>query len=141
PLSTTFFPLVYRNLPGLSSRPIQICKSVYRHTWSRNQMLFSRGKEALKALQAASIPAALLKGAAMTLGYYRDLGLRALGDIDILVPFAEAQKALELLIGLGFRPKGAPLFNRSHALLLEDGKGNALDLHWRLFSEHGLDPL
>jgi hypothetical protein len=143
-LSTTLFPLVYHNLKTTSAPQLGLCKSVYRHTWSYNQLQFFHFKKLLHALQDAEIQTYLLKGAGMILGYYKDSGLRVMGDIDLLVPRHQAKEALHICRDLGWAPKEATQqldIYRSHALMLKNKEGHAIDLHWNVLADNGLDAL
>src|SRR5262245_53419620 len=74
--SYRLLPLVYRNLsrPGLEDPLLGRLKGVYRLTWYKNQFLFRTLAEVLRRLDAAGVPALVLKGASLTTLYYRDLG-------------------------------------------------------------------
>jgi hypothetical protein len=56
----------------------------------------------VKALNAAGIPALPLKGICLALRYYDDIAARYAGDIDLLVPRAEVDRADDVLRGLGY---------------------------------------
>ena len=51
----------------------------------------------VEVLGDAGIPCMALKGAALILAYYEELGLRPMGDFDILVPTVQGDQALSLL--------------------------------------------
>lgn len=148
-LVSTFLPMVYYNIKSAESASLQKCISVYRHTWSSNQLQLHKLKQLLKQFHAASIPTTILKGAAMALHYYPDPGLRVFGDIDLLVSRSQAKAAIQLLRSLGWYTKtedAAPdkidhFIQRSHALMLYHPKAFHLDLHWTILSESGIDPL
>ncbi len=85
----------------------------------------------------------------MILHYYRDPGLRVMGDVDLLVPRSKAKVTIERFIQAGWLPIKDKIaqndldrfIRRSHALMLTDREGNNLDLHWALLSDSGIDPL
>lgn len=143
PASIHLLPLVYRALHP--SHPS--CASVYRHTWTHNQLLFATLRSTLPHLHP--IPVCLLKGAALIPAYYRDPGVRVLGDLDLLVPREEALRAIEILVSKGWticdRVAGGDLrrfIARGHALLLSntfESRSVYIDLHWSLFEHAGLD--
>ena len=79
--SFRLLPHVYRNLrdQGLSDPLIEKLKGIYRLHWYKNQRLFHHMTPVLKSFHAAGIKTMILKGAALSLQYYRDYGLRAMG--------------------------------------------------------------
>ena len=151
-VSTTFLPLVYRNLKqgptpdssGCSS--IALCKSIYRHTWLANHIQLVMLKKALDLLHCASIQTCLLKGATMTLQYYQDAGLRSMGDVDILVSRSDAKQAIQLLMRAGWdsilddvQGELDKFIHRTHAIILRNKEGHIVDLHWTILCESGID--
>src|SRR4051812_21498162 len=92
-------PLVYRNLTGLSLQDPELgrIRGVYRFTWSRNQLLLHLGGIALRDLRQAGIETIVLKGAALSVSQYRDLGVRQMGDFDVLVPRRRVTEAIDAL--------------------------------------------
>jgi len=142
-LSTSFFPLVYRNLRKGDSRELLTCKSAYKHTWCHNQEVLYTFH---KAIQDIALPVTLLKGAALLPYYYRDLGIRVLGDIDILVQQDDARKIITRLLSKGWQivdtMHGATLeqfIRRTHAIMLKDAKERRIDIHWKILGNSGLD--
>ena len=147
--SFTLLPLVYKNLKITNHDNLNTCKGVYRQTWYKNQLQLYKLKSILNSFQSASILTILLKGAAMIARYYKDPGLRVMGDIDILVPRSEALKAIDLLESLGWTVKVSDkekkdlkkYINRTHAILLQNKEGDSIDLHWSVFAGYGFDQL
>ena len=94
--SYRLLPLVYRRLrdEGLNDPLLPFMRGVHRRTWHDNHLLFHHAQTLLRAFHAAGIPTLVLKGPALTLLYYKDYGLRPMGDFDILVPTAQAEAAL-----------------------------------------------
>ena len=126
-------PLVYRNLAGagLADPDLSTLRGAYRATWVRNQVIFDHGAAALRALGEAGIPTLVLKGFALAFVHYRDAGVRTMDDIDVLVPWRDADRALAALAGIGVEP-GTPgeRERTAHAEHLHDRSGRPLDLHW-----------
>lgn len=146
PVSTTLLPLVYHNLKGDPSVDVQIPKSLYRYTWSSNHLQLFKLNQTLKLLHTASIQTCLLKGAALVLQYYKEAGVRVMGDVDLLVDRSQAKNTISSLLDAGWECKnrlqkgGLDRFiQRSHALMLCK-EGFNLDLHWSLLAESGIDP-
>jgi hypothetical protein len=87
-------------------------------------------EEAVAALAAVGVPAALLKGASYGGWLYDDPALRPMTDVDLLVPLGRFEAARAALARLGFRHTG-PATQRSrlhHAMTLSRGQA-AIDLH------------
>ncbi len=137
-------PLVARGLrrSGVDDPDLPRLKGIHRQAWSRNQLLVNRSAPALGALADAGIPTLVLKGGALGLRYYDDLGLRPMADLDVLVLFDQAVAATEVLIDLGYQTE--PL-TRDHQLdhhgrpaaqpdpATGGGAGGGqIDLHWQV---------
>jgi hypothetical protein len=129
-------PLVERGLrrAGVADVDLPRLKGIHRQTWSRNQLLLNRTAPALAALAAAGIPTLVLKGGALGLRYYDDLGLRPMADLDVLVPFDQALDAVAVLDALGYEGEA---IDRAHQLdhhgrPAEQPGGGQIDLHWQL---------
>jgi hypothetical protein len=98
----------------------------------------------LRFLHEAEIPTLILKGAALGLLYYKDLGLRPMADLDVLVPANKAIEALGLLRETGWKPTVAALprsIREDYLLvvkacnLVRPDSDPELDLHWHVFQE------
>ena len=92
----------------LSLIPLQISqkfKMSYTLTGLLNNSNFTELKKIQKTFNAEGIELILLKGSHLARFVYRDIGLRAMSDIDIMVKKEEFLKAVELLFQMGF---GAP---------------------------------
>jgi hypothetical protein len=84
----------------------------------------------------------ILKGAALALLYYRDLGLRSMGDVDVLIRPHDVANAIETLTDLGWRKmRDTPhvltetyLHARRAINYSSDTIAN-LDLHWHAMDE------
>lgn len=87
-----FAPLVRRRL-GLPRDP------------QRTMARFHELRAVLAGLHQAGIPVMLLKGVALVLFVYRDMAVRPMADADLLVPPERLSQALQVLGGLGYRPR------------------------------------
>lgn len=143
PASLQVMPLLYWSLAhqGIDDPLMAKLKGTYRMAWSRNQWLASRALPALRMLNEGGIPTVLLKGAALNLLYGEQHGIRLIGDVDVLVPEADALRAATVLGGLGWTPKDERIrvttefISVSKGLNLTEAGGGELDLHWHLFPE------
>ena len=135
PGSFRVLPLLYRTLAsaGVEEARLAKLKGVYRQTWSRNQLLFHRAAQLLPRLAEAGIDTLVLKGAALATLYYRDVGVRPMEDLDLLVPTAAAARAMEVLVANGWTPSTPRPETRVavwHADSFADAQAQSLDLHW-----------
>lgn len=137
-------PLAHANLraAGCEDPLMGRIRGIRRFDWAHNQMLLLGAAHALSALKAAGIDTIVLKGAAMIAGWYRDAGLRPLGDVDILVPTAQARAAVETMALAGWRPEGTTAralcevhLRHLNAWGFGRAGGQAVDLHWHMLSQ------
>jgi hypothetical protein len=133
--SMRLLPLVYRNLgpDRFDSEAGDRLKSLYRRSWSHNQLLFKRATEAIEALGAAGIETLVIKGASLAALSYRDLGVRPMDDVDVLIPIERTREAIEALIDAGWSPgHDDPLAwtEVHHSLGFAGLQGGEVDLHW-----------
>lgn len=135
PGSYNLLPLLYDNLNtiGIKDPLMRKLKGVYRQTWYKNQLSIHRVGVLLSAFHCAGIRTMVLKGAALVLLYYRNYGLRPMGDIDILVHTEQSREAIDFLIKSGWIPhSGSPerLIPLSHgAAFRNPATGQDVDLH------------
>jgi predicted small metal-binding protein len=115
-------------------------QEAYRRTASQNATLFREAARFLRVLDEEGIQTLVLKGGALALAYYRDLGLRPMSDLDVLVRAEAAVSASDALERCGWSPARAvtPAYLAvTHAELFRDRDGHRCDLHWRLFGTGG----
>jgi hypothetical protein len=141
--------------------PPDLAASWRRRAWedlARGQLMRQELLEALGVLNTVGIPVVLLKGAALCVDLYRDWSPRPLGDLDLLVPEADARRALLALQAAGYvltlghdelveRDSGPDLealvaYHAQVTLHAPRPPGVVVDLHWHLFDRpayrHGL---
>lgn|GEM_PF-2218432 len=117
-------------------------KGVYRQGWVKNQMFLSTASSVVSAFNEHGIPSIFMKGIALLLSSYNDLGGRMMGDIDILIPTNKACEASNLLLSLGYSSRRAPevkQFNQQnilqytracHESSFKNSNGHIVDLHF-----------
>jgi len=142
--SLRLLPLLYHNLRihRVENPLMNRFKRAHRTTWYENQMLFHNMAILLRSFHNAGIQTMILKGAALTLLYYRDYGLRPMADFDVLVPTEQAQDATQLLTDLGWTPQVILIdrFTKSfilpiHSCGFSNVDGQSLDLHKYVFPD------
>ena len=161
--SHRLLPLLYRNLVRHRADPdpwLNRMQGVHRYYWVKNHRLFSRVGELMEAArQELGTRFLLLKGAALAVGYYADLGLRPMADCDLLVRPEMVARVLSWLERHGWRPRDGwestrrPLagmtprwqtFHHAQGFIADGASpsGNAIqiDMHWRALGNLGSGP-
>lgn len=133
-------PEVHRILPLVHAALVRLgeddpdlprLKGLARRTWYDNQVRMRAVTPALVLLRDAGIPTMLLKGLPIALGYYRDLSLRPMRDIDVMVPTRRTVDARRVLAEHGWEVhRAAPALSHGEGVSHVDGAG--FDLHWHL---------
>ncbi len=139
--SFRMLPLLYGNLKrqGVANPLINKLKGVYRQTWYANQIIFHDVFTLLKQFGICGIPILLMKGAALVFFHYKDLGLRPMSDIDVLIPTSQFRASMDLLGKSGWRSakpdsyENALWFNNTS--LFQHSSGGKLELHWYAISQ------
>jgi hypothetical protein len=139
--ATAVLPTLRRNLltHGVEDELFDVFKGVHRYVWARNQLLLA---EAMPAVAALEMPTMVLKGAAFVADSRLDAGMRAMNDVDVLVPTERRADAVRVLQERGFAPVGglpcwyvtdhAPRV--THSFGFERRPNQQLDLHWHVFA-------
>lgn len=130
-----------RDAAGIGAEDLPLLKGVYRHVLASNAGVLADALDAAQLLNAAGIPALLIKGAALIARTGR-LGLRLIDDVDLLIPEIDAQRAVELLTASGYVDQAAPGLSRIgfyHSWDCRGPRGSALDVHWWAFKTPGDD--
>ncbi len=130
-------PLVGRNLgEHLPAADLELLEARTARTRARNEAHLAIASRWVALLELGGVSATLLKGVPLALRYYRDLGVRPMSDVDLLVPPEQATRALDLLEGAGWYDGGGAsrdtLERLHHGSGMLHGEGGSLDLHWRL---------
>jgi hypothetical protein len=142
--SSALLPLVYRNLSdqGVDDPMVRRARDAYKMTWLENEQRFAELSTLLESASAAGIETMVLKGVALALLYYRDLGLRSMGDVDILIRPDDVADAIDRLTELGWRKAGRTptvltetYLNARREIHFVSDRTTYLDLHWRVMDE------
>jgi hypothetical protein len=92
-------PLVHRRLLtlGVDDPVLSRLKGVHRREWYRNRVTVSQLAPVLDRLERAGVPTMVVDGVALATVYYDELGTRPIDHAVVLVPPADATRALQLL--------------------------------------------
>jgi hypothetical protein len=142
-------PLLHKHLsqpkwsPYVPTDVLASLKVAYRKESFRNVRIYGLVEQLLKAFNDAGIGVVLLKGAFLGRWVYRDIGLRPMGDIDLLCREREASSVKAKLNELGFHQKTvypSPLHERVYAIdrgwhlkPFYSSKSAMLEVHFSIF--------
>ncbi len=137
-------PLLYGILRQKAILPPDLERAFKRAYYSnacRNSLLLRELAIVLNACQRHSIQVLVLKGAALAETVYKDIALRPMSDVDLLVKPAQLAQTRHLLATLGFVLMGLEMHTgyteefRSEETWCKVGAVEvAIDLHWGLFN-------
>ncbi len=131
-------PMVYRNLATANPDHEDLGRlgGLYRRTWYLNQRLVANMAPAYQMLNEGGFKPIALKGMALSAGYYDDLGVRPMGDLDVLVPDARYEDAVAFLLANGWTDQGVKAASLVrvlyHGAPLWSPDGDVLDLHFQI---------
>ena len=102
-----------------------------------HQNLFVKHKEeeAMFRFEEAGIPVIPIKGIHFAERYFNHFAARVSSDIDLLVPAARLDQAIECMTTLGYMHETT----RDHHARMPDKNGFMLELHWTLDKTHWSD--
>lgn len=150
-------PLLHQHLAAVAEAggtvPAPVLEELQRlarESMARGLYLRTELGRVLAALAAEDVPVVLLKGAALVETVYPHVGLRPMGDLDLLVPREDVERAHEAVRALGYEVKGAKVQERDddawlatihhHLPLVLPATGAVVELHHRiLVDRHGWD--
>ncbi len=139
-LLSVVFPSLRRSRAGALLR--DQARKAYLGNWVVNRSLLMTVAPVVEALRAAGCRPVALKGVALLVSQYRNLGLRRGGDLDVLVDPRHAETAWRILEDLGGLPeqRGVPtgassIRSAHHAWHFDLGGRATVDLHWSPFSD------
>jgi hypothetical protein len=133
-------PLLYSNMRrhGIEHGIMSRLKGIYRLTWYKNNKLFHDLHPVIEALSVAGIPIMLLKGVPLALLYYRNVALRPMADIDVLVPPEMVSQALAEMTRFAHTPfalASSDYLKYRHAMQYWSESSGEIDLHWHALYE------
>lgn len=119
-------PLLYWELSRpnkLTSIPESAQKSLrrlYSETWANNKIIIMELETLAHFFKQAGIALVVLKGACLALTIYPDIGLRPMGDLDVLVPGDKRSMAEEIARSFGYEDQEIEASPGLHNLLGHD---------------------
>lgn len=135
-------PLLYKILEGQGERfaaQLPLLRGVYLESMRTNGQRLGLLEKAGQRLSAAGVETVLLKGASLAEPVYRNLALRPMTDLDLLVRPGQVQPALEALAGLGYSqvdddPYGGATDEYRNEIELSNPNGSQpmIEIHWTL---------
>ncbi len=140
-------PLLYWHFkdgdwPGDMPEPVRgALTRIYYNTVAQNSLLYRELFKLLALFAEGGISAIVLKGGALVHGYYEDIGLRPMRDLDLLIPKHQVAHALDLIQTLGYLPAEVEISRGIHQQVSHnaywrggpDGRVG-LELHWNLIA-------
>jgi hypothetical protein len=81
-------------------------RNAYYNSTAHNTLLYRELDRLLTAFSGTGIPVVVLKGAALAVTIYPEIGLRPMGDLDLLVPEAQIDDAVRVVSQLGYDLEG-----------------------------------
>jgi len=131
-------PMVYINLREHLEDGAEkwTCRSAYKYVWANNHFLMHDLKTLLVLLKQNGINVCLLKGAAYIGHYFPDYGMRAMGDIDLLVSPTQMKELINCLGANGYKVSSIQddadahgLLKMFHARSFVNTRGTDIDVH------------
>lgn len=141
-------PLLYWRLSksgkfaSLSEDVRNSLRAMYSSAWRQNQKIFKELEVLTRLFNQAEIPVVVLKGACFALTIYPDVGLRPMGDLDLLLPKAKLAQAVQIAKMIGYvdtLPEATTGLNDllSHHVFLQkmDAQPFTLEMHYSLVAD------
>lgn len=122
-------PLAYRNRVALGASSNRAGVLAYASSLGFNLKILRGVGAALRVLREASIPTIALKGTALSVAIYKDLGVRPMSDGDIWVPSERVHEAIRALLAAGWQGTDQWLASEMHAGNFSNTDGVNVDLH------------
>jgi len=144
-ISQGIAPLVYRSLRDIPEKSLvppdvmDSLKKAYHGNVARNMYLYSELERILTALNEKDIDVMALKGAALARTVYGDIGLRVMGDIDLLVKKECLPRVKEIMPALNYgahrHSKPEEWYTANHFHLppyVHNEKQIVVEIHWKV---------
>ncbi len=143
--SQAIAPLLYNSLKGIQEEqyiPHEVMdklKKAYHENIARNMYLYAELLRILRVFNDKGVRVIILKGATLAKFIYRDIGLRSMSDIDLLVKKEDLSCAKEIMSDLNYVPKNHVTsdewFEKNHyhlpTYINRDGS-LMVEIHWHI---------
>ncbi|MCS0788054.1 nucleotidyltransferase family protein [Cytobacillus firmus] len=138
------YPLLYSKLMKMENSfiPAKVLQSLsqsYRKNTFQMLHLCGEMEQLSKLFQENEIRPLFLKGPVLAVDFYGEISLRTCGDLDILIPINDLEKANDLLEYLGYKKNEyiQTLLNdwkwrHHHFTYYHPTKRTKIEIHWRL---------
>ena len=119
----------------------QQLQGLYNANLTHNMFALGELRSLLKAFNERNIPVIILKGMALAEHVYPSIGVRGMGDVDILVKRGNLHGVDSLLSGMGYSPRDSALpdaidnpvgYLASLDYQRDDRSSLSLHIHWHL---------
>lgn len=141
-------PLVHANMKRVGLDDDRIMKKmqiIHRRAWGEGQKKLRVAADVLALMDRIGVQTMVTKGMALLDGYYDDIGLRPMEDIDLVIDPTDVKKTLEALEANGWRHSEKRMTHSARSLdayiirtntieLKKDG-ACSIDLHWQPYHE------
>lgn len=141
--SLLFYQLKAKDLlPLVPAEMRETMRMNYRANTFTNMRYFKTLLVIANAFSSAGISMIVLKGAYLAKTIYPNIGLRKLGDLDLLVQKKDLFDAVSIILDLGYQPvipfslDREPLYKELPHFIKDDSP--ILDLHWSIDHNRGL---
>jgi hypothetical protein len=129
-----------KNIQGRSPVPANVMdqlKGAYYANTAKNTYLYKELSAIIDAFNENSVDLIVLKGMALAKTVYSDIGLRQIGDIDLLVKREYLSGAEKTMSDLGYivdekRPLEWIKENSHHICFIHPGKNIKVEIHWHI---------
>lgn len=139
--------IVYKNLLAFLNQdtvPYEILeelKKLYQKNRIRNTIVLNEVEQVYHSLNDSLIPAIPLKGAFLTPNVYRDVGLRPMSDVDLLIKKSDLDEINTILLSLGYQLNEPDLYdhqikNHYHIQYFNLKRKILIELHWGVWASH-----
>ena len=78
-------------------------RSLYYSIWVHNTGLYQELRPIFKSMNKAGVQVVLLKGVSLAASLYPDIGLRPMGDLDLLVRDSQLNTAVQIASSFGYK--------------------------------------
>ncbi len=116
----------------------------YRLSMIRNLKIYTSLAKVLNELNNNNIQTIILKGAALAEIVYKDIALKNMSDVDILIKNEDIQKTDNILLNLGFKSDINNFVSKHHLRVANNihyvGNEICIDLHPVIYNLFKIDP-